>query len=116
MAELTEKQFDDAKSTIEQYREKLSKVKQFDARSFERDLRKIWDLGHQEVKGLIVELSHHGRCEQVAAYYMEHSNAPGVVIEFQRRLAELYGISSYQSSDRVSKQNEYWERAFAELV
>lgn len=87
-----------------------------DLRAFEGELRELWDLGYQEIKGVIVDLSEHGRCEQVAAYYMQHSNAPGPVFEFKRRLAELYGIKRYDSEERVAKQNEYWNQVFEDHV
>ena len=46
-----------------------------------------------------------------AAWYMEHSNT-GVVSEFQKHLATLYGIPTYSSEEREEKQKQFWQSAF----
>jgi hypothetical protein len=116
MSEITVAQFEQATDLIEKYRTWLFKTKWIDVHAFERELRELWDLGYQDIKPLIEELSNHGRCEQVAVYYMEHSNGGRVVSEFQGRLAEVYGIDWYYSDDRLAKQAAYWERTFADHV
>jgi hypothetical protein len=116
MSELTPEQFEQAKDIIEKYRDCLFRTKWMNAHSFEREIRELWQLGYQDIKELIEELSHHGRCEQVAVYYMEHSNGGRVVSEFQGRLAEIYGIDWYYADDRPAKQAAYWERTFADHV
>ena len=50
----------------------------------------------------------------LAAYYMEYSNPGGVVTEFQRPLAKLYGLTSWHYDDeKDNKRAEYWKNAFA---
>lgn len=67
-------------------------------------------LGYLDFKGIIIDLSKRGEYRYVAAYCMEHSNAPGVVSEFQGVLATLYGIESYyHSPDREQKREIFWQ-------
>jgi hypothetical protein len=59
-------------------------------------------------------MARHGRFQEVAAYYMEHSNAPGPVREFKTALAAIYGVKSYDyAPDLELKRDQFWHRAFA---
>lgn len=99
---------------LERYRTALFRSHGFDAGSLERELRDAWDTGYKDLKWLMCALAEHGRYQEVAAYYMEHSNAPGVVMEFQGPLAALYGVKSFHHSVDVElKKDQFWERAFA---
>ncbi|HMP03888.1 MAG TPA: hypothetical protein PKD86_09350 [Gemmatales bacterium] len=104
-----------ASPILEKYRTTLFQHRRFDAHSFEMELRDIWSTGYRSMKDFALAMSEHGRYQEVAAYYMEHSNAPGVVSEFKPCLAKLYGIASYDhATDRESKRCEFWRRAFNE--
>lgn len=86
-----------------------------DAGILERELRDLWGMGYQSLKDVMIDiLSNHAEYSHLAAYYMEHSNTPGVVTEFQSPLAKLYGLSSWSYDDaKEQKREEFWERAFA---
>ncbi len=59
-------------------------------------------------------VKNHREYTHLAAYYMEHSPTVGVVSEFQRPLAELYGLTSwYHDTSKETKRQQYWENAFA---
>jgi len=45
---------------------------------------------------------------RVGIYYMQNSNPPGPISEFQAPLAKAYGIASYHDQDRQQKQEELW--------
>lgn len=112
MYRLTEKRFRDAGDILKRYREQLFRAKRFDVGSFERELRDLWDVGYQELKSIVRDMANHGRCEELAVYYMENSNSSvGVVMEFQAPLAKIYGITHYHAKDREQRQREYWARA-----
>jgi hypothetical protein len=64
---------------------------------------------------MIDMMSNHDEYTHLAAYYMEHSNAPGVVTEFQPSLAKLYGIRWYGDNTREAKRAAYWDGAFASI-
>ena len=113
MSKLNDERLQEAKEILERYRDTLLKIHTFDARSLERELRKLWNVGYQELKPLIYAMAQHGRYQEVAAYYMEHSNAPGVVSEFKPHLAALYSMKSYNAADRAEKQKAFWDRVFA---
>ncbi len=114
MANLTPQRLTRAADILERYRSALFTGRKYDTGQFEHELRDLWTVGYQELKGIMIDLAGHGRFQEVAAYYMEHSNAPGVVSEFQRPLTELYGVRSYHHSpDFEEKKAAFWERAFA---
>jgi hypothetical protein len=61
-----------------------------------------------------IELADNGRFQEVAAYFIEHSNAPGPVAEFKPVLARLYGVKSYDHDVEMElKRDQFWQRAFA---
>ena len=64
-------------------------------------------------------LLNHQEYEHLAAYYMDvemdDSDIPGlgVVMEFQRHLAKLYGLTSwYNDKTKEEKRAAYWKNAF----
>ena len=99
---------------LEKYRAQLFSHRRFDTHSFEHDLRECWGAGYRTMKDYVVAMSGHGRFQEVAAYYMEHSAAPGVVTEFQPHLAVLYGVKYYHTPDIEWLRDQYWRRAFGE--
>lgn len=112
MFTLTERRFESAKPILDKYLEKLRSNHQYDTGSLEHELRQSWNTGYQEIKDIMIQLLDVDEYSTVAAWYMEHSNAPGVVSEFQGPLANLYGVASYNSPDREEKKEQFWKRAF----
>ena len=110
MYRLTEKRFQKAKLILEKYRNQLHRTGQIEAGFFERELGQCWNLGYKALKGVMRDLLKEPRYRFLAAYYMEHSNAPGVVMEFQNPLAGVYGISYYHSKDREKKKAAFWAK------
>ena len=83
----------------------------------ELELRQLWGLGYQALKFIMIDIVlNHPEYAHLAAYYMEHSNPVGVVTEFQRPLAKLYGLTSWHYDDEKDyKRAEYWKNAFTPL-
>ena len=116
MYKLTDRRLNVAEEILDNYREKLVKTEKFNVPSLERELRDMWSIGYQELKDIMLDiLKNHDRYKYVALYYMEYSNAPGVVSEFKRPLADAYGISHYHSDDRDDAQQSFWKNAHLEL-
>lgn len=109
MYRLTKIRLEKARHILEKYRDKLYRHFHFDAGQFEMELRKCWNLGYQELKSIAKELYKDARYQYVAIYYMEHSNAPGVVVEFQRLLSEAYGVKWYHAPDLQDKRDKLWD-------
>jgi hypothetical protein len=102
---------------LERYRTVLLTSRRFDVGSFESELRGVWSIGYKTLKDFVIDMSEHGRFQEVAAYYMEHSNAPGVISEFKPCLARLYGLKTYHHSpDFELLKNQFWARAFGDAV
>ena len=100
---------------LEKYRALLLQHRRFDAHAFEHELRHVWSNGYRSLKDFMKALAQHGRFQEVAAYYMEHSNAAGVVSEFKPCLAALYGVKSYNHDpDLELKRDQFWRRTFGE--
>jgi hypothetical protein len=110
MYRLTEDRFEKAKPILERYRTQLHNRGKINARGLEKELRKCWDSGYQEVKDIVKRLSKTTRYRYLAAYYMEHSETGGVVTEFWPTLSELYGIDYYQSPMREKKREAFWKK------
>jgi hypothetical protein len=114
MPELTDEAVSKAASMLERHREQLFSKRSLSVAELERDLRSVWSTGYQELKRLMIGLAEHGRYQEVAAYYMEHANASGVVTEFQAPLAKLYGVKTYHYSPELElMRDQFWARAFA---
>jgi hypothetical protein len=112
MYRLTERRLASAQPILEKHRAELFQRHSFDAQSLERELRDTWRLGYRELKGIMRDMLKHERYREVAAYYMEHSSARGVVSEFQQPLASLYGIKSYHAPERKEMRSKFWARVF----
>ena len=113
MYKLTDKRFKRAEPVLERYRKQLLEKQRFHATALERELRDLWDIGYQELKSIMIDLLRKEKFMLVAAYYMENTNAPGVVSEFKNTLAELYGIRLFDSSECADAQRQFWQRAFS---
>lgn len=111
MARLTDRRFEQAKPILDRYRDKLAQSQNhsFHAGFLEKELRELWRMGYQELKGVMKDLSRRPGYTHLAAYYMEHSNAgSGVAEEFKDTLAALYGVRHYHADDREEKQRAFW--------
>jgi hypothetical protein len=116
MYRLTERRLMLAQPILEKHRGDLYNHQRFDCSTFEHQLRQCWNVGYQELKDIMQDLLKRERYRYVAAYYMEHSNAPVVVMEFQIPLAKEYGIRNYHGNDREDKRRAYWERFQAQAA
>ena len=110
MYRLTERRLAKALDILEKYRAQLRKRVCFEPRCFEGELRECWDVGYREMKDLAEDMLKHERYRHVAAYYMEHSNTPGVVVEFQQPLSEVYGIKWYHAPNMPEKRDAFWAK------
>jgi hypothetical protein len=114
MYRLTERRKSQAREVLDRYTRMLHGAREFEPLQLERELCDLWGVGYRSLKGIMIDMvSNHPEYAHLAAYYMEHSNAPGVVSEFQATLASLYGLTWYHDAAREAKRAEYWERAFA---
>jgi hypothetical protein len=108
MYRLTERRFAKAKPILDKYRKQVHDAGRGAASGLERELRECWDIGYQELKDIIIDLSKRPHYRYLAASYME-SGYPSVVSEFHRVLADMYGIKSFHhSAERESKREEFW--------
>ncbi len=111
MAHLTERRFAKAKIILDRYRKQLHENGSIPTSLFEKELRECWNNMHyQALKGVMIDLAKQNRYRYLAAYYMDHSNGAGVVVEFQRTLADLYGLDYYHSPERASKREAFWNK------
>jgi len=108
MYRLTERRLQTAQGILEKYREQFLRNLQFDAHTFEQELRKCWHLGYQEFKSIARNMLRIPRYRHVAVFYMEKINAPVVVSEFQAPLARVYGIRHYDDPERQQKREKFW--------
>lgn len=114
MYRLTVRRKVQASEILNRYSAALNSTHHIDSMALERELRAKWDLGYQVLKDVMIDmLQFHPEYALLAAYYMEHINPTGVVSEFQRHLAQLYGVKWYYDDERESRRDSYWERAFA---
>jgi HJR/Mrr/RecB family endonuclease len=115
MHRLTERRKKQAREVLDRYTRQLHNSRNFVAAQLEHELRDLWGLGYRSLKGIMIDMvSNHPEYAHLAAYYMEHSGAPGVVSEFQEPLAKLYGLRSWRyDGDKESKRTAYWNEAFA---
>jgi hypothetical protein len=117
MYRLTHKRKKLARDILEKWTRELHDRRWIDARLMEHELRECWQLGYQELKDLMIDtMENHSEFAHLAAWYMEHSNATGAVVEFQGPLSRLYGLRSwYYDDERDAKHAAYWEQAFASI-
>ncbi|RLB92252.1 MAG: hypothetical protein DRH26_06655 [Deltaproteobacteria bacterium] len=115
MKKLTKRRKDTAKDILERYTIYLHDNKSIPVKPFELELQNVWDMGYQSIKDIMIDIvKNHREYTHLAAYYMEHSSTVGVVSEFQRPLAALYGLTSWYHDDtKEIKRQQYWENAFA---
>lgn len=114
MYRLTPRRFEKAKPILKKYRELLHRLGPtkagFDlAANLEVELRACWNIGYQELKNIIIELSKRDYYRYLAAHYMDHPVGPGVVCEFQSPLAELYGMKSYNPDPDCEERKAFWQ-------
>ena len=115
MASLTERRFTKAKPILDQYRDQLHTSGRISTSDLEHELRECWNIGYQELKGIVLDLSKRDHYRYLAAYYMEDGHGVGVVTEFKGRLAELYGIESYDNCpNREEKREAFWKTMIAD--
>jgi hypothetical protein len=115
MYRLTQRRKDMARDILDRHAKCLHDTRWMDIGGLERELHDLWGLGYKTLKGIMIDMmSNHPEYAHLAAYYMEHANAPGVVSEFQRPLAKLYGLTSwYYDDSKEQKREEFWDTAFA---
>lgn len=113
MAHVTERRLEKVTPILNAYRETLIAKQRFDTGSLERDLCEAINTGYRGLKDFMNDLCKYPHHLHVALYYMQHSNAPGPVMEFQGALADAYGIPSYYSDEREAAQNLFWSTFFA---
>jgi hypothetical protein len=112
MYDLTEARLERARPILERYRSKLIETRAFEPHEFENELRVALFLGYRELRAIVVEiLEQHERYRYVAAYYMEHISANGVLLEFQEALAKAYGIRAYDSPELEDAGKAFWSYA-----
>jgi len=114
MYRLTKHRKAKARDVLDRYTRQLHDTRSMEGR-LELELRQLWGLGYQALKFIMIDIVvNHPEYAHLAAYYMEHSNPAGVVTEFQRPLARLYGLTSWHYDDeKDDKRAEYWQNAFA---
>lgn len=115
MYRLTEPRKAKAREVLDHYTRQLHDRHAMAEMQLEHELRHIWGLGYQTLKDIMIDIAaNHSEYAHLAAYYMEHSNALGVVSEFQEPLAKLYGLTSWYDDDqKEAKRAAYWNDAFA---
>ena len=111
---LTDRRKAQAREVFDRYTRELHDTGAIEDFKLELELRQLWDIGYQSLKGIMIDiLTNHSEYEPLAAYYMERSGSGLVVSEFKLALAKLYGLSSYHDEEREVKRVEYWKNAFA---
>lgn len=114
MCRLTDRRKAKAREVFDRYTRELHDTGTIENFRLEFELRQLWDIGYQSLKGIMIDiLTNHSEYEHIAAYYMERSGSAGVVSEFKTPLAKLYGLSWYHHEEREAKCAAYWENAFA---
>ena len=113
MASLTAKRFEKAKPVFDKYKAKLLAKHELDFPGFKMELKAVLNMGYQELKSMIMDLSKKPEYELLAVSYMEEGT-PGVASEFKITLAEFYGMDYYDTSisEREAKKKAYWAKAF----
>lgn len=111
MYRLTERRLKKVEPILEKYRAEIHKTDYMTALVFERELRDCLNMGYQALKGIAKDLAKIERYKYLAARYMEKSGAgSGVVGEFQKPLAKLYGIVHYDPPKlREAARKIFWK-------
>ncbi len=110
MFTLTERRMEKISPILEAYSAFLAERNAFDCMSLERELRQSLDTGYGEIKQIMCQLIKRADFALVAAFYMQHVNAPGPISEFKAPLAEFYGVGRYDSPECDEARNQYWKR------
>ncbi len=111
MYTLTPRRYVKATVVLEKYREMMLKNGEICSHCFEMELRKCWNTGYREIKDIMEQLLKDKRYVYVAAFYMENSNAAGVVSEFKGPLADLYGATDFHyDKSYKEKRDAFWEK------
>jgi hypothetical protein len=113
MYKLTDRRFAKARPVLDTYRARMLKYRSIDSAALERELRDLWDTGYQEIKDIMLQLLKLHPYRLIAAYYMEESNGTGIVSEFQRPLADFYGVRHLGAKEFKETRKKFWDRAFA---
>ena len=114
MAKLTERRMEKADHIFEEYRTKLNEHQQVNCAQMEKELKQCFNLGYQGIKDIIIDLFARERYKQLAAFFMENiDTSVGVVSEYHKPLAKLYGIKSYYADDREEKRKAFWDDFFS---
>lgn len=115
MYRLTDRRKAKACEVLDKYTRQLHDTRAIATGQLELELRQLWNLGYQPLKGIMIDiLWNHPEYAHLAAYYMEHCNALGVVTELQQPLAKLYNLTSwYYDDEKETKRANYWENTFA---
>lgn len=92
MYKLTERRLTKARSILDEANADLKRSHHINTSSFEMELRDCWELGYQELKDIFCQMLKMEEFQNLAAFYMQFSNATGVVSEFQRPLCDFYGV------------------------
>lgn len=75
---------------------------------FESRLCRHLGKSYRRLKPMMIALLDDPRYAYVAVRYMETSNSTGVVAEFRRPLAMMYGIENYDSPEREEARKAFW--------
>ncbi|HUU11629.1 MAG TPA: hypothetical protein VM431_13965 [Phycisphaerae bacterium] len=110
MYRLTQPSMRKAELILEDYRKRLYKHFRFDARSLEIELRGCWNVGYQELKDIFRDMLRLDRYRYVAIYYMENISGSAVVSEFQKPLAQAYGVRFFRAPEMQRKRKEFWDK------
>ncbi len=113
MASLTENRFNKAQPIFDRYTRILLETQHLPFPEFEKELKELFGMGYQELKGVMIDLSKKTEYVLLAARYMEEGY-PSVISEFKHHLATLYGVENFHGPDRDEKQKEFWAKAFAQ--
>lgn len=108
MFTLTERRMRKICATLSEFNARLERHQWIDCHDFELVLRRLLNTGYREIKDVMRQLVKQEQYARLAAYYMQFSNAPGPVAEFQEPLARLYGVRHYGSPEFASARDEYW--------
>lgn len=110
MYKLTPRRLEAAKSILDSAVSMLIRSRGNDITAhFEADFRRIWRVGYQELKDIIIDMSsRNDQYKYVAVRYMETSGIAGVVSEFKATLASLYGIRIFDNTSMNEDRKAFW--------
>ena len=111
MANLTVRRLEQAKEILDRHNASFLESHYLDERGLEMELRELWGLGYQELKGIMIDLSKEQEYSLLATRYME-TGFPSVISEFKATLANVYGLPTFHVADLEAKKKEFCERQF----